>query len=82
MTIPIENWFTAIFLPALPMCCLSFGSEISFLKELASAFASWAGTKIPFSPFITVSLQPETSVVTIGRPQAEASINTLGNPSA
>ena len=82
MTICIENSLMAIFLPALPIRCRSCLFEMSLINASASALEFFTGTKNPFSQSRTVSLQPETFVVTMGRPQDKASIRTLGKPSA
>jgi hypothetical protein len=39
------------------------------------------GTSSPFLPWLTISRQPGTSVATMGRPEAAASINDFGSPS-
>jgi len=77
----IENSCSAINLLFFPILVSNFGLLINFWIAIDNSFASFAGTRKPFSPSFTTSRQPGTSVVTIARPTAAASIKDFGSPS-
>jgi hypothetical protein len=77
----VSNKYSARLRPALPMLLRSCGSTINSSSAAASNSTLLTGTRNPFTPFITTSLQPMVSVVTIDKPHAHASIKDLGKPS-
>ena len=74
-------WVHGASRPAFPILRRSSGLVIKVSRAFANASAFLTGTNQPFTPFVTTSRQPGTSVVTIESPQAAASSNAFGTPS-
>ena len=77
----LEKFFFINSLPFFPMEILNFLFNINFFIAFINSWESFGGTSKPLISFLTISLQPGTSVVIIGFPQLAASRRPFGRPS-